>query len=234
VLLCLLIPLTRAADLAELQVSESEGVYRIRLVMQLQAPAQQVQYVLTDYTRIYRLNPSIIESEILPAPDHGVVRVRTRLLDCIAFFCKQIERVEDVRESGSGRLLATTVPALSSFKSGDAEWQIHRMGERTQVTYQAQMEPDFYIPPVIGSYFVKKKLLQGMLTSLERIECIARIHAGLERNLAPDEPRMAIEAAGPDGADPTLALVAPAAGNSIGVSGDCARSCATNDASCQR
>ncbi|NNG12981.1 MAG: hypothetical protein HKM88_06995 [Halobacteria archaeon] len=39
-LLCLLNPLVRAADLAELQVSESEGVYRISLVMQVQAPAR--------------------------------------------------------------------------------------------------------------------------------------------------------------------------------------------------
>ena len=62
-LLCLLNPLAGAADLAELKVSESEGVYRISLVMQLQAPAQQVQRVLTDYPRIYRLHPSITDSE---------------------------------------------------------------------------------------------------------------------------------------------------------------------------
>ena len=81
-----------------------------------------------------------------------------------------------------GGLQATTVPALSSFKSGHAEWKILRMEERTQVTYQAQMEPDFFIPPLIGSYFVKQKLRKSMLASLARIECIARIQAGLERN----------------------------------------------------
>ncbi len=241
-LLCLLNPLARAADLAELQVSESEGVYRINLIMQLQAPAQQVQRVLTDYPRIYRLNPSITDSEILPSPGPGMVRVRTRMLDCIAFICKEIDRVEDVRESGPGGLLATTVPALSSFKSGNAEWQILGNGEHSQVIYQAKMEPDFYIPPLIGRHFVKKKLRQATLASLERIECIARIQAGLEQNPAPDRSRVvdgatenhAVGALLLAGRDPSGVAPAPAAG--IPVDGDtgCARPCVRNNASCRR
>jgi len=240
-LVCLLVPRVRGAELAELQVGESEGVYRISLVMQVQAPAHHVQRVLTDYPRIYRLNPAITESEVLPAPDDGVVRVRTRMLDCIGFFCKEIDRVEDVRESGTGGLEATTVPALSSFKSGSAEWQIHGMGERSQVSYQAQMEPDFYIPPLIGSYFVKQKLVQAMLASVERIECIARIQADLEQMPPADPTRLAkaatavpvMDATLLAGGDPTGFAAAPAAGRPSSGRDGCARSCVGNDAAGQ-
>jgi len=240
-LLYLLIPLARATDVAELQVSESEGVYHISLVMQVQAPAQHVQRVLTDYARIYRLNPAIVESELLPAPDDGVVRVRTRALDCIAFFCKEIDRVEDVIELDSGSLQVTTVPALSSFKSGSAEWRILGQGEHSQVTYRAHMEPDFYIPPLIGSYFIKQKLRRSMLVSLARIECIARIQAGLERNPVPDPARMAdaatyphaVGAALPEGGDPAVVARPPAAGSGGGRYTGCARPCSVNDPSCQ-
>ncbi len=193
-MLFLLIPLARTADLAELQVSETEGIYSINLVMQLQAPAQYVHRVLTDYARIYRLDPAIVDSEVLPSPDEGVVRVKTRIHDCIAFFCMAINRVEDVRELDHGGLQAITVPALSSFKSGHAEWKILRMEDRTQVTYQAQMEPDFFIPPLIGSYFVKQKLRKSLLASLARIECIARTQAGLERNPQQDPVLVADDA----------------------------------------
>jgi hypothetical protein len=241
-LLTLLNPLARAAELAELEVSEGEGIYRISLAMQVQAPAHYVRRVLTDYARIYRLNPAITESEILPSSDDGVVRVRTRIRDCIAFFCKEIDVVEDVRESGPDGLQVTTVPALSSFKSGSAEWQIHGMGDRSQVIYQAEMEPDFYIPPLIGSFVIKQRLRETMLTSLARIECIARIQAGLEQTPAPDPARMAdavtyphaVGAALLAGEDPSVAARAPAAGSRIRESAGCARPCAVNDPSCQR
>jgi hypothetical protein len=123
-LLCLLLPLARAADLAEIQVSETDGFYRIKLDMQMQAPAQYVRRVLTDYEHIYRLDPAIVDSEILPSPNSGVVRVMTRIADCIGVFCMNIDRVEDVRELEHGNLLATTVPTPGSFKSGYAEWKI--------------------------------------------------------------------------------------------------------------
>jgi hypothetical protein len=120
-LLCLQAPLARAVDLAELQVGETRGVYRINLVTQIQAPVDYVHGVLTDYKHIYRLDPAIVDSGILPSPDDGVVRVRTRILDCIAFFCMTIDRVEDVRELENGGLQATIVPALSNFKYSHAE-----------------------------------------------------------------------------------------------------------------
>ncbi|HYQ71220.1 MAG TPA: hypothetical protein VET88_04750, partial [Gammaproteobacteria bacterium] len=106
---CLLIPLTLLAgseDLSHLQVSESGGVYSISLVMHMQVPADHVYQVLTDYEHIYRLDPAIVDSEILPAPDDSVVRVRTRINDCIAFFCMTIDRVEDVVRQAQGALQA--------------------------------------------------------------------------------------------------------------------------------
>lgn len=220
-LLFLLLPQVRGAELSELEVTETEGIYRISLIMQLQAPAYHVRRVLTDYARIYRLNPAIVESEILPSPGDGMVRVRTRLLDCIMFFCKEIERVEDIRKSGPDALLATTVPALSSFRSGTTEWQVLGVGEHSQVSYRAQMEPDFYIPPLIGSLMVRQRLRRNILDSLVRIECIARIQAGLERNPAPVVVRAAADQATDRdtpgtvwqaGADPSAGIAAPAAG----------------------
>lgn len=240
-MLFLLIPLASAAELNELQVSETKGVYSISLVMQLQAPVRYVHRVLTDYERVYRLDPAIVDSEVLPSPDEGMVRVKIRIHDCISFFCMTIDRVEDVRELDHGGLQATTVPALSSFKSGHAEWTILRIEERSQVTYQAQMEPDFFIPPLIGSYFVKQKLRKSILASLLRIECIARVQAGLEPNpeldqvlVADEKPNdHAVGTALLAGQDPTMVTRAPAAGSTISEYTGCARPCSISDASCQ-
>jgi hypothetical protein len=164
-LLFVAIPRLNAGELTELQVTETGGVYHIRMVMVVHVPAKYVRGALTDYEHIYRLNPSIIESEILTSPEQGVVRVRTLMHGCVAFFCKDVGRVEDVRELVSGDLRAEIVPELSNLRSGHANWKIQPLGERAQVTYQADMEPDFFIPPLIGSFFVKQKMRKEIMVS---------------------------------------------------------------------
>jgi hypothetical protein len=239
----LLITLVHSAALAKFQVSESDGIFRINMVMQMQVPAYYVHRVLTDYEHIYRLYPAIVDSEILPSPDDGVVRVRTRIDDCIVFFCADLERVEDVRELPHGGLQATIVPGMSNFKSGHAKWRILDRGEQAQVIYQAQMEPDFFILPLLGSYFVKRKLRKSMLASMERIECIARIQAGLEPpDVLPARVRVAYKAPTENqgegaallaGEVPHQLLQAPAAGSNVRDNVDCARPCNSRGASCQ-
>ena len=239
-LLCLLIPLAHAAKLAELQVSEAGGGYRIYIVMQMQVPARYVHRVLTDYKHIYRLNPAIVDSAILHSPDDGVVRVRTRIADCIVFFCMEMDRVEDVRELHDGSLQATTVPTLSDFESGHAEWKIVGMKEHTRVIYQAQMVPDFFIPPLIGSYFVKQKLQQHMLTSLARIECIARIQAGLEPDPEPAVSQVAkapddhtvVDATSLPGEATSRVGRAQAAGSAARDATGCSRPCSAKETPC--
>ena len=54
------------------------------------------------------------------------------------------------------------------------------MGEHTQVTYQAYMEPDFFIPPLIGSYFVRRNIRKEIMTSFTRLECVAQTQARLD------------------------------------------------------
>lgn len=101
---------------------------------------------------------------------------------CVAFFCKDVGRVEDVRKLASGDLQSVIVPELSDLRSGAAQWYIHQTGQRTRVTYQASMEPGFFIPPLIGSYFVKHNIRTELLISFARIECIAKIQAQLDSN----------------------------------------------------
>jgi hypothetical protein len=240
-LLCLLIPLALAADLVDLHIGETEGIYSINVIMQMEVPAQYVYRVLTDYAHIYRLDPAITDSEILPSADDGVVRVRTQIDDCIAFFCKKIEMVEDVRDLDHGDLKATTVSNLSSFKSGHTEWKVLGIGEHSQVIYQAQMEPDFFIPPLIGAYLVKQKLQQRLLASMEKIECIARQQAGLEQKLETEPVLVAdnltehhtLGAALLAGKDPTMIARAPAAGRTVRDTVDCARPCSLGATPCQ-
>jgi hypothetical protein len=164
-----------ALDIKELHIYENGGIYNIRLAAVIDASAEYVHRVLTDYVHLHRIHPSIIQDDILAPPGNGVVRVRTRMLDCIFFFCVELDRVEDVREVSPYDLHSVVVPSLSNFRSGEADWHIDDMGDRSQVVYEARMEPDFAIIPVIGPIFIMEKLRDEMTSSLARIECIAKI-----------------------------------------------------------
>ncbi len=173
-----------ANEITEFKVTEEEGVFYINASVVLQAPAEYVRSVLTDYVHIYRLNPSIIESEVLEPPGNNVARIRTKVIGCVIFYCEEIERVEDVRILASGDIQAKIVPESSQFKSGVTLWQVRSMGEESKLTYHAEMEPDFYVPPLIGNTIVKAKLREEIMTSFTRLERIAIIQ--FERDWNPD------------------------------------------------
>ncbi len=162
------------AELTRVDLDSEGGVYRIRLEMELDIAADYVNDVLMDFRHIYRLNPSIVESRILPSPIEGATRVYTRMEGCVLFYCTEFSRVEDVRKLGSGKLVAVIVPEMSDFESGTALWRISQHGERSQLIYEARMQPEFFVPPLIGSYLVKKKLKAELLMAFQRIECNAK------------------------------------------------------------
>lgn len=145
--------------------------------MHVDAPSDDVYRVLTDFAHIYRLNPAITESRTLPSTTPGVTRVRTRIEDCILLHCVTILRVEEIREAGPGRLHVETDPGPSDFRSGTARWRVEPEGAGSLVIYEASMEPDFFLPPLLGRMFMKKGLRDGIKESFENLERIARLDA---------------------------------------------------------
>ncbi len=166
-----------ADNLPDVEITEQSGAYQIKVVAHINAPASYVREVLTDYTHIYRLNPSIIESEVLKRHDDGSVSVRTKVIGCAAYFCEELDRVEKVRELPSGDLHAEIIPELSQFKSGQTLWSITSQGDYCEVSYHSEMEPDIYIPPVVGKFLIKKSIREEMQTSFANLEKISSVLA---------------------------------------------------------
>ena len=178
-----------AGEIIDLALRSKQGVYQLKLEIILDAPAEHIHHVVTDYAHIYRLNPSIVESEIMHTADGSVIRVKTLINDCLWVFCREILRVEDVRELGSGNIYSVVVPDMSNIKSGLTIWQIQPLGRRTRVNYRMIIEPGFVIPPLIGTHLVKQKLRKEVLATLENVEQIARVRHEREQrpNLMPED-----------------------------------------------
>jgi hypothetical protein len=90
-------PLLAAGHVLNISAGDKHGIYHLALAVIVDAPFADVHHVVTDYVHIYRIDPSIVESEILGKPDASSTRVKTLVNDCVFFFCQNILRVEDVQ-----------------------------------------------------------------------------------------------------------------------------------------
>ena len=98
--------------------------------------------------------------------------------------CAYLSRAgRNVYQSASCDLLAIIVPGQSDFKYGTTIWKITARGRRTLLVYEASMQPDFFIPPMIGRYLVQKKLKDELLVSFSRIECCASSRVSLSESV---------------------------------------------------
>jgi hypothetical protein len=170
-----LVPVTaHASQLVRLDVDQKANSYAVYVVMELDAPAEKVRALLTDYAHLDRLNGSITASKIIDARGNGTVRVLTRFENCIVFFCMTVQRVEDITEDAQGRILVALVPDASSFRSGQASWEVTSTGSGSRVIHRATLEPDFWLPPWIGTAMLKATMRREIRASFENLEGLTR------------------------------------------------------------
>jgi hypothetical protein len=178
--------ISSADELVELSVTKTDGVYSLRVFSVLDAPADYVYNVITDYKHAYRINPTITEIEILPSDRDEVVRVRNLSEHWVGPFCFKIDWVGDIVEPRDGHLKVITIPEFSSFESGSAAWELRPQGDRTWVLHESSLKPDFFIPSLIGDRIMQKKMKEDTLDTFNRIECYAKAMFELDMENEPE------------------------------------------------
>lgn len=176
-LLCLGLLLAPGAPAGEVRYTEvryHDGVYTLEMEMELDAGFDRVRAIITDYDHLARISGLLTATSLVDRPGGGLRRrLRTRI--CFLFFCYKPVVVEDVEEIGRDRIVTTVVPALSDFRSGRSEWRltVPEPG-RTRIRFEYEMEPDFWIPPLIGPLLIKSTLRHEAEKTINKIEELAR------------------------------------------------------------
>ena len=178
-----------AATIDGLQVDRTRGRYSLEAEARLAASPEAVFAVLTDFddNGYSRISRAYKESRYLePAPD-GTPIAYTRLEGCALWHCMSLERTERLETRAPYWIKGTALPEASKFKHSTSEWVLERDGENTKMTYKLEMEPDFFVPPVVGPWYLKRTLSQGGQRAVVRIERLARQLDG--RPVEPLRPR---------------------------------------------
>lgn len=157
-----------ALDEEDVRIDKEGRAYLIHMVFDVPAHVNQIKTVLTDFTHPSRLSSAVIAREVLGQQD-GVVRVRTEFRDCVLFFCKKMILIHDVTVSAN-EVRADVVPEGSDFRHGFLRWSIHVIdSETSHVDFEAVMEPDFFVPPLIGGFLVRNALAKQVLATAENL-----------------------------------------------------------------
>jgi hypothetical protein len=174
-----------AATIDELDVTRQHGRYSLEASARLEATPESIYAVITDfddnaYSRISRVYK---ESRYLEPAADGTPVVYTRMEGCVLWHCMTLERTERLETDAPRWIKSTALPEGSNFKHSTSEWTLERDGDGTVMRYTLEMEPDFFVPPIIGPWYLKRTLSQGGLRAVTRIERLAR-----ELDGRPNEP----------------------------------------------
>ena len=158
-----------AWELRQLNVVRDADKFEIDASIHIQAPTDMVFAALTDFEKLDQLLPDVKESRQLSDGDE--IQVYTRRRSCFLLICLGSVVVEVVTYPAPGVIVSTIDPGRSDFKSGVSSWRLVATKTGTRMDYTANMEPDFWIPRIVGAGAVKrsvKKQLKAIARDLEQ------------------------------------------------------------------
>jgi hypothetical protein len=162
------------ATIESIDVDHEGKTYSLHAETWLNASPEAITAVLLDYERFGRISSVYKEYGYLdPLPD-GTPVVFTRMEGCLLFYCKSMTRVERLEAAAPGHIRTVTLPDRSDFKSSVSDWVLKQEAAGTRMIYTLEMEPDFFVPPLIGPPILKRTLLRGGGDAIDRIERLAQ------------------------------------------------------------
>ena len=159
-----------AGEVVESSVTLDSGIYSVDVLVRIEAPLDVVFQAITDYDRLTEINASIVESYIVGTRGADRYRVFTRVKFCVLFFCKQIRQVQDIVEYGPALVKATILPESSDFESGSASWDLAVADNVTYMQFSTEVDPSFWVPPLIGTWLIKREMIKQVQETAMYIE----------------------------------------------------------------
>lgn len=163
----------QAADLHDVQVERDDDYYRLNSTAYFNVSPQELYAVLTNFDLFKRFTSAIVESRNVEPDEEGRPQFYARMQGCVLLFCKSFIRNGHLELKPQVEIVAVTDPAESDFKLSRERWRLLPDGEGTVLIYEFEMIPDFWVPPVIGPFYIQRALRSGGEDAIDRIEALA-------------------------------------------------------------
>ena len=88
-------------------------------------------------------------------------------------WCKSFVRNGYLELDPTAEIIAISDPERSDFEISRERWQLITEGEGTLMIYEFKMVPAFWVPPLVGPFYIKHALRSGGVDAVNRIEALA-------------------------------------------------------------
>ena len=173
ILVFLLATAASAAELRFIEVDREKKHYSLQSVAWFDTDIDALYAVLTDYEQFKKFTSAIVESRNLAPDAEGRPEYYTRMEGCVLFWCQSFVRIGHLELDPGRQIEAFGDPERSDFLLAKEKWRLYEEDGGTVLIYSFEMVPDFWVPPVIGPYYIKRALRSGGITALGRIEALA-------------------------------------------------------------
>lgn len=163
-----------AAELLDVNVELEDKRYRLYSETNFAVGPRALYELLIDYGKFEKFTSAIVEARNIEADERGRPGFYARMEGCALLFCKSFIRNGHLVLTPISEIVAIADPERSDFKYSRERWQIIAHGKGTLLVYDFEMEPAFWIPPVIGPYFIQRALRKGAVRAVNRIELLAQ------------------------------------------------------------
>lgn len=163
----------QAGEVQSVAVKHSDGRYSLKLSMWIDGDPVAVRRIATDYRQLDRISSIVIESCLLEKRDDNSQRRKIVTNACVWLFCLKTTLVEDVFEPTPDIIMTTIVPEYSDYSYGQMRWQILPHAEGTLIHFTGVVDPDFWVPPIIGPWLIKQKMRSEAEKTIQAIERLA-------------------------------------------------------------
>ncbi len=161
------------ADLRTVEVERDDTRYSLRSTAYFAASPEALYRVLTNYDLFEQFSSAYVETRNVEQDEQGRPRFFTRMEGCVLLFCRSFVRHGYLLLTPRSEIVAIAEPEGSDFKYSRERWSLQKEGEGTLMIYDFEMEPGFWVPPVIGPYVIQRSLRSGGTDAIDRIEALA-------------------------------------------------------------
>lgn len=170
------VPTLDAADIVAASVDRVEGRYHVDFVVMIEGETGPLHGIVTDYARMDEFSPTVVESRLLSGCGGEDARIEVVLRSCVLMvFCRTLTKVSDVHVGPDMmRVRYVTVPGLGDFQEGHET--ITMMQEsidgrpHVRFRYTAQLKPQFTVPPLLGTWLIRRTIINDLETTSRRLE----------------------------------------------------------------
>jgi hypothetical protein len=163
-----------AVEILDATVEKRDGVYYVVGTSIVQASPEFIFTTLMDMDHFYKITGGIKDTHFVPSDQPDELLAYTLIESCVLFFCRSAEKVDRMETDPYTEIRTFAIPERSDFTQHTARWILEPADDGTHLTYKAEFKPDFWMPPLISEWAIKRKLLETGEQIGIRIEYLAQ------------------------------------------------------------